>query len=383
MLDNKLVADKIDNFYDNCKNNDKNLQIKKRLNKIKIDKTDFKKQEQKITSQLLNIFKKEKVIDDYFLDDNFILLNGECMQIMTKLIKQNIKIEHIITDIPYGTVQGLSIEGWKNKGNIPQWDAPLNSFEIFEKCFYLSKPNTNLLLFSQEPLTTDLINKSVFFQKYSLANKMIWVKNNHANGFGAKTTPLNYYEEILLFRKSLDETNSLELRQYFKNILNFIGLTKKEIMNELGQGLDHCFRYENRTFYVPTEKNYNALIEKYKINQMSDFISYEIMKNKWENENKIVFNLPPNQNIFKNVLEFKKDTNNIHPTQKPIALLSQLIQVFTNQNDTILDFTCGSASTGISAILNKRKFIGIEMNKDYYNNAIEWYKKYKKTDLFI
>jgi site-specific DNA-methyltransferase (adenine-specific) len=158
-------------------------------------------------------------------------------------------------------------------------------------------------------------------------------------------------------------------------MLEFIGISKKEIMEKLGQGLDHCFRYENRTFYIPTEKNYNALIETYKIDKMSNFINYKLMKNKWENENRIIFNLPKEQNIFKNVLEFKKDTNNIHPTQKPLALLSELIQVFTNENDTILDFTCGSASCGISSIINNRKFIGIELNETYYRNGIEWYKK--------
>ena len=294
---------------------------------------------------------------------------------MSSLIENNIKVNHIITDIPYGTIQGLSIEGWKNNNNIPKWDLPLDSLEMLKKCFYISKSNTNLLLFSQEPLTTDLINSSINFQKYSLANKMIWIKNNHANGFGAKTTPLNYYEEILLFRKSLDETNSIELREYFKSVLEYTKETKKEIMNKLGQGLDHCFRYENRTFYIPIEKNYNALIDTYHIDKMNNFMSYNEVKKKWEEENKIIFNLPKGQKIFKNVLEFKKDTNNIHPTQKPQALLVKLLEIFTNENDLILDFTCGSASLGIACLETNRKFIGIELDTNYYYKAIDWYNK--------
>jgi hypothetical protein len=81
-----------------------------------------------------------------------------------------------------------------------------------------------------------------------------------------------------LFRKVLDESNSLVLREYFKKILDNISDDKKQIMNKLGQGLDHCFRYSNRTFYIPTEKNYNALIREYKIDKLPFFLPYYKMK---------------------------------------------------------------------------------------------------------
>lgn len=345
------------------------------MNKNNIDKTDFSKIKVDFSLKLLEKMKTEKICNDFFYDDNFILINGECISVMKWLIDAGIMVDHILTDIPYGTVQGLKIEGWKNKGNIPNWDIPLNTIEMIEKCFYISKSNSNLLLFSQEPLTCNIINELNKFQKYSLSNKMIWVKNNHANGFMAKTTPVNMYEEILLIRKSLDETNSIEIRKYFKDMLSFIGISKKEIMNQLGQGLDHCFRYANRTFYIPTEKNYNSLINTYHIDKMNNFIPYQELKKRWDKENMIIFNIPDNENIVRNVLSFKKDTNNIHPTQKPIELLEYLIKIFTNENEWILDFTSGSGSTGISAIKNNRKFIGIEIDKNFYDKSIEWYKK--------
>lgn len=345
------------------------------MNKNNIDKTDFSKIKVDFSLKLLEKMKTEKICNDFFYDDNFILINGECISVMKWLIDTGIVVDHILADIPYGTVQGLKIEGWKNKGNIPNWDIPLNTIEMIEKCFYISKSNSNLLLFSQEPLTNEIINELTNFQKYSLSNKMIWVKNNHANGFMAKTTPVNIYEEILLIRKSLDETNSIELRKYFKNMLEYINIPKKEIMNKLGQGLDHCFRYANRTFYIPTEKNYNLLINEYNIDKMNNFIPYDILKEKWDKENSIIFNIPNNDKIVRNVLTYKKDINNIHPTQKPLELLNYLINLFTNENDWILDFTSGSGSTGISAIKNDRKFIGIEIDKNFYNKSIEWYKK--------
>ena len=349
--------------------------------RTKKDRTNFGRTRKPITKALLTKLKNNNVIKDYFYDENFILINAECIATMKELVKEGVVVDHILTDIPYGTVQGLSIEGWKNKNSIPQWDCLIDNMDLFEECFDISKANSNLLLFCQEPLTTQLINSSVDFQKYALSNKMIWVKNNHANGFNAKTTPLNYYEEILLFRKALDENNSVELRSYFKKLSEYIPDDRKTIMSKLGQGLDHCFRYTHRTFYVPTEKNYNALIETYHIDKMDGFIPYEQLKKQWKDENDTVFNIPAGEKIVKNVFEFKKDTNNIHPTQKPILLLEYLLSLFTNEGDHVLDFTCGSASTGIACIHKKRKFIGIELDESFYKASIEWYKE-ESTKLF-
>ena len=339
-----------------------------------IHKTDFEFAETSISTIILDKLKNGKILDDYFWDKNFLLINGDCIKVMQALVGCGVKFDHVLTDIPYGTVNGLSIDGWKAKGNIPNWDSPLDIDVMLQNCFNISRTNANLLLFAQEPMTTDLINGANYYQKYGLSNKIIWVKNNHANGFSAKTTPVNYYEEILLFRKKLDETNSIEIRKFFKDMLHYIGKTKKEIMQETNQGLDHCFRYANRTFYIPTLKNYDILIKKYHINKLPNFIPYEQLKITWDKENKIIFNLPENQNIVKNIFEVKKDTNNIHPTQKPQKLLEQLIILFSNKDDTILDFTAGSGSTGIASIKLGRKFIGIELDKHFYQEAIKWYK---------
>lgn len=339
-----------------------------------IHKTNFDFVESNISTTILNKLKNGKILDNYFWDKDFLLINGDCIKVMKSLVNCGVKVDHIITDIPYGTVDGLSIDGWKAKGNIPDWDSPINIDEMLQNCFNISRTNTNLLLFAQEPMTNNLMNGANHYQKYTLSNKMMWVKNNHANSFSAKTTPVNYYEEILLFRKMLDETNSIKLRKYFKDMLHYIGKTKKEIMEETNQGLDHCFRYANRTFYIPTLKNYTILNKKYGIDKMPNYISYEKLKNGWYKENKAIFNLPKGQNIVKNIFEVKKDTNNIHPTQKPQELLKQLILLFSNKDNYILDFTAGSGSTGIASIKLGRKFIGIELDKHFYREAIKWYK---------
>lgn len=70
-----------------------------------------------------------------------------------------------------------------------------------------------------------------------------------------------------------------------------------------------------------------------------------------------------------NLLYFKRDKDKVHPTQKPVDLLRYLIRTYTNDNALVLDNTCGSGSTCVAAIREKRNFIGIELNDEYFDIA--------------
>ena len=70
------------------------------------------------------------------------------------------------------------------------------------------------------------------------------------------------------------------------------------------------------------------------------------------------------------VLKFKRDLKNrFHPTQKPVALMEYLIKTYTNENETVLDFTMGSGTTGVACKQTNRKFIGIEKDEEYFKIA--------------
>jgi len=69
----------------------------------------------------------------------------------------------------------------------------------------------------------------------------------------------------------------------------------------------------------------------------------------------------------------------LHPTQKPVALMEYLIKTYTNENQTILDFTMGSGSTGVACVNTGRNFIGIELDEDYFKIANERIKQSKET----
>ena len=71
------------------------------------------------------------------------------------------------------------------------------------------------------------------------------------------------------------------------------------------------------------------------------------------------------------VWKFQRDclTNNLHKTQKPLALLEQLVKTFSNEGDIILDNCMGSGTTGVAALLHNRRFIGIELQPDIFEIA--------------
>ena len=71
----------------------------------------------------------------------------------------------------------------------------------------------------------------------------------------------------------------------------------------------------------------------------------------------------------KTIIQFSSDKNRLHPTQKPVALLEYLIKTYTNENDTVLDFTMGSGSTGVACKNLNRNFIGIEKDEKYFDIA--------------
>ena len=81
------------------------------------------------------------------------------------------------------------------------------------------------------------------------------------------------------------------------------------------------------------------------------------------------FNLWEGKKYKSNILKYKKDYDGHHPTQKPLLLLEDLIKTFSNSGDIVVDLTMGSGSTGVAAVNTGRKFIGIEMDGNYFEIA--------------
>ena len=103
---------------------------------------------------------------------------------------------------------------------------------------------------------------------------------------------------------------------------------------------------------------------------------------------KVIINMPDNSEVYhnkknasiqthkgypKNLLEFKNIPTNarLHPTQKPVELLEYLIKTYTNEGETVLDNCMGSGSTGVAWMNTNRRFIGFELDKQYFDIARE------------
>ena len=79
-----------------------------------------------------------------------------------------------------------------------------------------------------------------------------------------------------------------------------------------------------------------------------------------------------------NILEIpncSNKKNNVHPTQKPISLMEYLVKTYTNEGDVVLDFTAGSFTTGVACQNTNRKFIGIELEEQYYEIGVQRMKE--------
>ena len=203
---------------------------------------------------------------------------------------------------------------------------------------------------------------------------MIWEKNDFANALLVNKAPVSYYEDILVFSKTHDHEALHPLRQYFAMVMDYIGLSKKVIIDRIGQKADHTFRTGSTQFSLCTETTYSELIQVFGIDEMDGFKPYIEL---WAIDEQFKKDLPSTFNLWEgnkyksNILKYKKDYNGYHPTQKPLLLLEDLIKTFSNDGDLVVDLTCGSGSTCVAAQNAGRSFIGIEKEKEYVDIANE------------
>jgi len=290
------------------------------------------------------------------------LFKGDCL-IESDKIKSG-SVDLILTDLPYGTVKGAQLDGWN--GTKTDWDEVIDTNKVYKVANRILRKNGKMVLFCQEPFTTELINKAI--PNIPFSYRMIWEKDHYANALIAKKAPVNYYEDVLVFSKMHDFEGLHPLRYYFKNLLNFIGLKKKYIIEKIGGRADHCFRVNSSQFELCKEHTYLELIKEFSINNMDGFLNYaelERLNKKYES----TFNLWEGKKYKSNILKYKKDYDGHHPTQKPVLLLEDLIKTFSNENDLVVDLTMGSGSTLVACKNTNRNGIGIEQDDKYFEIA--------------
>ncbi len=305
------------------------------------------------------------------------VFHGDCLIESDKI--ESGSVDLILTDLPYGTIKGLGgdIEKYKRLSN-SEWDNVIPVNEIMKIANRILRKNGKMVLFANQPFTTELINGQIANLPHNY--NMYWNKKHFANCLLVNKAPVSYVEDILVFSK-IHETEAIHpLRIYFKKVMEFIGLNLKQINTKLRhRRAEHTFYIDSTQYGLCTEKTYNELIEVFGIDKMEVFKNFTELKaidEQFKNEFASTFNLWEGNKFKSNILEYEKDFTGLHPTQKPVLLLEDLIKTFSNENDLVVDLTMGSGSTLVACINTNRNGIGIEMNENYFEIAKKRIRKH-------
>ena len=239
---------------------------------------------------------------------------GDCLEVM-KTIPDG-SIDAIITDPPYGTTAC-------------KWDSVIDFELMWEQLNRIIKqPNGAIVLFGSEPFSSALRMSNIKNYKYD----WIWKKSKCGSAFTSKYRPQQKHEVISIF-----------------------GSGRLNYYPQMTKGDPYTRTRKANTGNKPNNHNLGVVKESKTENKGFRFPStVQFFQQKWRRQDQV------------------------HPTQKPIALMEYLIKTYTNENETVLDFTMGSGSTGLAAKNLNRNFIGIEMNEEYFNIATERINKEEK-----
>ena len=295
------------------------------------------------------------------------LIQGDCL-IESKKIKSG-SVDLILTDLPYGNMRGAQLDGWG--GTKTNWDNAITPSKVHKLANRILRMNGRMVLFSQEPYTTELVKSA--HANVPFAYRMIWEKDHFANSLVAKKAPVSYYEDVLVFSKTHDHEALHPLRQYFVMVMDYIGLKLTQINQTLGhRRAEHAFYIGSTQFGLCTEETYSELIQAFGIDKMEGFKPYielRAIDKQFKKGLPSTFNLWEGNKYKSNILKYRKDYDGYHPTQKPVALLEDLIKTFSNEGDTVVDLTMGSGSTGVACKNTGRNFIGVELDEEYFKIA--------------
>ena len=197
------------------------------------------------------------------------------------------------------------------------WDSMIPFEPMWEQLKRVIKPNGAVVLFSAQPFTTVLISSNMKCFKYS----MVWKKSKCGSPLTAKYKPLTKHEDVNVF-------------SLHRKTLNY---------------------YPQMSVGEPYKRKYTPN----KTNNMEFGIRGVETNNLGTRHPTTILDFPQ---------QWRRQ-DQIHPTQKPVELMEFLVKSFTREGETVLDFTMGSGSTGVACLNTNRRFIGIEMNEEYFNIA--------------
>jgi len=213
----------------------------------------------------------------------------------------------VMQGIPDGSVDMVCTDPPYGTTNC-KWDSVIPFEPMWAQLKRIVKPNGAIVLTASQPFTSALVMSNVGMFRYDLK----WIKTQATGFYNANRMPLRAHEDILVFYRSLPSYNPQKTdgEPYVQ---------KRGSASNVYQGKDLSVTVNETGMRHP--------------------LSWQV---------------------------FQRDADKVHPTQKPVALMEYLIRTYTNPSETVLDFTMGSGTTGVAAANIGRRFIGIEMDADYF-----------------
>lgn len=253
------------------------------------------------------------------------LFNDNCLEKMLELPEKSVDL--VLTDPPYGTTAN-------------KWDSVIDLKEMWLRLERVLKEDGVICLFSSQPFTSVLIASNLELYRYN----WVWKKNGASQFLNAHYAPLKITEDICVFSKGTVGSLSKNKIRYYPQGLKKVDLKLK---ND-NASLRDKYGYAGGQNKIGDGSEY-----------FQEFSGYPT-----------------------NILEFKNDKCEFHPTQKPVKLLEYLIQTYTKAGETVLDFTMGSGSTGVACLRTDRNFIGIELDENYFSIAKKRIEDLERSFLF-
>lgn len=250
-------------------------------------------------------------------DKSIQIYNGDCINIMNKLIEDGVNVDMILTDPPYGTTAC-------------KWDTVINFDIMWGVIDSVIKQNGATCLFGIEPFSSALRMSNI--KEYR--HEWYWNKVNAGNFVQAKNHPLKLIENIIVFSKQ----KVCYSPQMNKNTEEWTKKLKEKNKNKKQSSMEQTVE------------------DKY----------FTMASGKWKSSTDESLSFPKNLITISKFSNECNSRNRVHPTQKPVELLEYLIKTYTNEGDLVLDFTMGSGSTGVACKNLNRRFIGIELDEKYY-----------------
>ena len=241
-----------------------------------------------------------------FKNENLWLMQGDCLERMKEIPDRS--VDMVLTDPPYGTTAC-------------KWDSIIPLEPMWEQLKRVIKPNGAIVMTASQPFTSVLGASNLGMLRYS----WVWEKGRPTNFPNAKKMPLKGFEDILVFYTKQPTYNPQDLVRVDKTVKNTGTKTRQGSVKENG---DRTSVHNDLTKHSTYKQEYT--------------------------------------NYPRGILKHTQDSPSIHPTQKPLALMEYLIKTYTNEGETVLDFTMGSGTTGVAAKNLNRSFIGIELDEQYF-----------------